>query len=149
MRTHGHQPAAERAIATFSKLGEHGSIWLGIAAAGALLDSDRRPEFKRAGLTIAAAYVANQAIKVVVRRKRPRLEDLPPVVSTHSQLSYPSAHASTSFAVALILGDLLPRPALYALAVPLAASRPYLGVHYPSDSLAGAVLGTAIAELAR
>ena len=149
LRTRGHAPAAEGAIARFSKLGEHGSVWLAIAGAGALLDEDRRPAFKRAGVTIAAAYLANQAIKVAVRRKRPQLEGLPPVVSTHSQLSYPSAHASTSFAGALVLGDLLPRPALYALAVPLALSRPYLGVHYPSDTVAGAVLGTAIAELAR
>jgi membrane-associated phospholipid phosphatase len=149
MRTAGHAPAAERAVARFSLLGEHGSIWMGIAAAGWALDRGRRPQFARAGATIAAAYLANQAIKVAVRRRRPQLDDLPPVVSTHSQLSYPSAHASTSFAGARALSPLLPTAALYGLAVPLALSRPYLGVHYPSDSLAGAVLGTAVAELAR
>jgi membrane-associated phospholipid phosphatase len=149
MRTRGHAPAAERSVARFSQLGEHGSIWMAIAALGWALDGDRRPQFARAGATIAAAYVTNQAIKVAVRRRRPRLEGLPPVVGTHSQLSYPSAHASTSFAGARALGALLPAAPLYALAVPLALSRPYLGVHYPSDTLAGAVLGTAVAELAR
>jgi membrane-associated phospholipid phosphatase len=149
MRTRGHAPATERAVARFSKPGEHGAIWLGIAAAGAALDYDRRPAFVKAGKTIAAAYAANQAIKLAVRRRRPDLADLPPVTSTHSQLSYPSAHASTCFAGARALGHLLPAPALYALAIPLALSRPYLGVHYPSDTLAGAALGTAIAELAR
>jgi membrane-associated phospholipid phosphatase len=150
LRTHGHGDGVERGIARFSALGEHGSVWLAIAAAGALIDGGRREEFKRAGITVAAAYAANQAIKLAVRRRRPQLADLPSVVPTHSQLSYPSAHASTSFAAARALGDgLLPAPALYALAIPLALSRPYLGVHYPSDTLAGAVLGTAVAELRR
>jgi undecaprenyl-diphosphatase len=149
LRTRGHAPATERSIAAFSKIGEHGLVWLAIAAAGAVLDRGRRPGFVKAGKTIAAAYTANQLIKVVVRRRRPRLDGLPPVVDTHSQLSYPSAHATTCFAGARALGPLLPAPALYALAVPLALSRPYLGVHYPSDTLAGAVLGTAVAELAR
>ena len=149
MRTRGHAPAMERAVARFSALGEHGSIWLAICAAGAALDSERRPEFGRAGATVAAAYVANQAIKLAVRRRRPRLEGLPPIVATYSRLSYPSAHAATSFAAARALGSLLPPAALYALAVPLALSRPYLGVHYPSDTLAGAALGRAVAELSR
>lgn len=149
LRTRGHAPPVEAAVARFSALGEHGSLWLAMAAGGALLDRDRRREFARAGATIAAAYVANQAIKIAVRRRRPRLDGLPPVVATHSQLSYPSAHASTSLAGARALGELLPSAPLYALAVPLALSRPYLGVHYPSDTLAGAVLGAAVAELAR
>ena len=149
MRTRGHAAPVERAVARFSSLGEHGSVWLAIAAAGAALDADRRDGFKRAGITIAAAYGANQAIKLAVRRRRPQLDGLAPVVSTHSQLSYPSAHASTSAAGARALGALLPAPPLYALAAALALSRPYLGVHYPSDTLAGAALGAAVAELAR
>ena len=149
MRTHGHAPGVERAVARFSQLGEHGALWLGIAAAGWALDADRRPAYRRAGATIAAAYVANQAVKFTVRRRRPRLEDLPPLVKTASQRSYPSAHAATSFAGAGALGALLPAAPLYAVAVPLAISRPYLGVHYPSDTAAGCLLGWAVAELAR
>jgi membrane-associated phospholipid phosphatase len=149
MRTRGHAPPVERAVARFSALGEHGSIWLAIAATGAALDSDRRRDFTRAGITVAAAYATNQAIKLAVRRRRPRLDGLEPVVKTHSQLSYPSAHASTSLAGARALGELIPAAPLYALAIALALSRPYLGVHYPSDTLAGMVLGTAVAKLRR
>jgi undecaprenyl-diphosphatase len=59
-----------------------------------------------------------------------------------SRLSYPSAHAATSFAAARAL----PLP-LYPLATAMALSRLYLGVHYPSDTLAGAALGDAVAKL--
>ena len=148
LRTRGHSSRAERAVGAFSKLGEHGAVWFGLAAAGAALDRRRRPQFVRAGRTIAAAYVANQVVKRVVRRRRPELDGLPQLVGTPTQLSYPSAHACTCFAGAAALGRLARPGPLYALAVPLALSRLYLGVHYPSDTLAGALLGHAVAELA-
>jgi decaprenylphosphoryl-5-phosphoribose phosphatase len=142
LRTRGHPPPVERALVGLSRLGEHGGLWLAICAAGAVVDPARRPLYARAARAVLAAYAANQAIKVVVRRRRPVLEDLPPLTSTVSERSYPSAHAATSFAAARVLGG-----PFYALACVLALSRPYLGVHYPSDALAGAVLGTAVAEL--
>jgi membrane-associated phospholipid phosphatase len=148
LRTHGHQPAAERAVLAFTRLGEHGGLWFVLAAGGAALDEDRRDLFTRAAAATAAAYLANQLIKLAVRRRRPELEDLPALVSTGSRISYPSAHASTSFAGARALARAWPAGPLYAAAVAMAVSRPYVGVHYPSDVVAGAALGTAVAELA-
>jgi membrane-associated phospholipid phosphatase len=87
-------------------------------------------------------------VKLVARRPRPDLPDLPPLVHTMSNRSYPSAHATTSAAAAVALAEVLPRAPLYAVAAGLALSRLYLGVHYPSDTLAGAALGVAVAELA-
>jgi membrane-associated phospholipid phosphatase len=103
--------------------------------------------YKRAARTVAGVYAINQALKFAVRRRRPRLEGLPPLAGTLSGLSYPSAHSATSFAAARMLSPALPAAPLYALAVALALSRPYLGLHYPSDILAGAALGAALAEL--
>jgi undecaprenyl-diphosphatase len=148
MRTHGHQPGAERAVLAFTRLGEHGGVWFALAAAGAALDGDRRHLFQRAATAIGAAYAANQLIKLAVGRRRPELDDLPPLVPTGSRISYPSAHASTSFAGARALARMWPAAPLYAGALAMALSRPYVGVHYPSDVVAGAVLGTAVAELA-
>jgi undecaprenyl-diphosphatase len=148
MRTHGHQPAAERAVLGFTRLGEHGGAWFALAAAGAAFDEDRRDLFLRAATAIGAAYAINQLIKLAVGRRRPELDDLPPLVSTGSRISYPSAHASTSFAGAHALARMWPAAPLYAAALAMALSRPYMGVHYPSDVVAGAVLGTAVAELA-
>lgn len=148
LRTRGHHPAVERAVLAFTALGEHGALWFGLAAAGAALDEPRRPAYVRAAATVGVAYGVNQAIKFTVRRARPVLDDLPPLARTKTQLSYPSAHATTSFAGARALAACWPAVPLYATAVAMALSRPYVGVHYPSDSLAGAALGSAVAELA-
>jgi len=145
-RTRGHTPAAERAVAGFSALGEHAAVWLTLGAAGALFDAPRRRRWRRAGACVAAANATNTVLKVLVRRRRPVLAGLPALVRTPTQLSFPSAHAASSFAGALAYTRLgLPAGPLYALAVALSASRLYLGVHYPSDLLAGALLGSAVA----
>jgi membrane-associated phospholipid phosphatase len=145
-RTHGHTPAADRAVARFSLLGEHAGVWLAIGMIGAALDGERRGEWRRATATVAGVYALNTAIKQVVGRRRPQLAGLPPITSTPTTLSFPSAHASAAFAGAALYARLgLPRGPLYALATGLALSRLYLGVHYPSDVLAGAALGHAVA----
>jgi membrane-associated phospholipid phosphatase len=148
-RSRGHGRRAERVIARFSALGEHAAIWLALGGAGMALDRDRRPQWARATRSVASAYLANQVLKFVVRRPRPQLRDLPPLISTPTELSFPSAHATSSFAGALAFTRMgLPAGPLYLLAGALAVSRLYLGVHYPSDVIAGAALGTAIAAVA-
>ncbi|MHB1810456.1 MAG: phosphatase PAP2 family protein [Solirubrobacteraceae bacterium] len=146
LRTRGHHPAAERAVGRFSMLGEHGGIWIAIGLAGVALDPPRRSRWRRATVAVAGSYALNTAIKLTVRRRRPRLPGLPPLASTPTQLSFPSAHTSTAFAGALAYSRLgAPRGVLYALAIGTAVSRPYLGLHHPSDVLAGALLGSAVA----
>ena len=150
-RTHGHPPAAERVVAAFSRAGEHAACWLALGLAGAALTRHperRRPWLRGAGI-VAASYVVNQAVKFAVRRRRPELPGLRPLTPTVTRLSFPSAHATTSFAAARAYAGLAPTAALYAAAGAFALSRPYLGVHYPSDVLAGALLGTAVGELGR
>ena len=145
-RTCGHTPRAERAVARFSRLGEHGAVWMAIGIAGGVSRRAARPGWRRARRAVGAAYVANTALKLAVGRRRPELADLPPLTGTPTGLSFPSAHAATGFAGALAYSRLgAPRLPLYGLASALAYSRLYLGVHYPSDILAGALLGTALA----
>jgi membrane-associated phospholipid phosphatase len=146
-RSRGHNPLAERAIGAYSRLGEHAACWLALGLGGSMLDSDRerRRAWRRGAVVVGGAYALNFAVKVAVRRRRPELPGLPPLTPTVSRLSFPSAHATTSFAAAGAYRRLVPAAPLYAAAFAFAASRPYLGVHYPSDVVAGAALGTALA----
>jgi undecaprenyl-diphosphatase len=149
MRTTGHSPGAEQAVRRFSVLGEHGGIWLAIGLLGAACDRARRPRWLHATGAVAGTYLLNTTIKLLVRRRRPSLPGLPPLASTPTQLSFPSAHTATAFAGALGYSRLgVPAAPLYGLALATAISRPYLGLHYPSDVLAGALLGMGVAAAA-
>ncbi len=142
----------ERRVAVvrrFSSLGEHGGLWLGLGAAGGLLDARRRPRWTRATLVVGAAYLTSTSIKLAIGRRRPVVENLPALMATPTGLSFPSSHATSSFAAAQAFGGLVPPAALYVVAVPMALSRLFLGVHYPSDILAGAALGSALGRLGR
>ncbi len=145
-RTYGHNPQAERVVARFSRVGEHAAVWLAIGVAGMVVDAPRRRRWRGATARVLTTYALNTAIKQLVHRRRPQLVGLPPLSNTPTQLSFPSAHSATAFAGARVYARLgLPVRPLYGLAVGLALSRLYLGVHYPSDVAAGAVLGSAVA----
>jgi undecaprenyl-diphosphatase len=149
-------------VRAFSRLGEHGLLWQGIALVGAAVDAPRRRRWLRAWAVIAGSFGANQLVKLLIRRPRPDLPELPRLMKTTSNRSYPSAHATTSAAAARVLPPLLEGPVgriggplaaaavapLFAsVAVAMALSRLYLGVHWPSDTAAGVALGSAVAEL--
>jgi membrane-associated phospholipid phosphatase len=144
-----HSEALTPAIRAFSATGEHAALWLALGVAGATLDRPRRRRWVRATAIVGATQALNVAVKVVVRRHRPALEDLPALIATPTQLSFPSAHSSSSFAAARAFGDLVPRGPLLAAAGAMALSRVYLGVHYPTDIAAGALLGTGLAAILR
>jgi len=87
----------------------------------------------------------NFVVKLIVRRPRPELAGLPPLGGAPSSLSFPSAHATSSFAVATAMTRVAPEAAIaFVLAAALALGRPYLGMHYPSDVLVGAALGVVL-----
>ncbi len=129
---------------------------IAIAAMGTVADLRRRPRrLPPTPLYAAAALLlaswASGALKDVVDRMRPPLADhaIGALVTVPSDPSFPSGHAATAFAAAGVVAALHPRlrlPAL-GLAALVAVSRVYLGVHYPSDVLAGGALGLAIAAV--
>jgi membrane-associated phospholipid phosphatase len=146
-RTRGHARALERVAAAYSRTGEHAACWIALGLVGGSLSEagPGRAGWLRGVRVVAGAYAVNYAVKLIVRRRRPELPGLEPLTPTVSRLSFPSAHATTSFAAARAYSRVAPAAPLYAAALAFALTRPYLGVHYPSDVVAGAALGTAVA----
>jgi len=145
MRTHGHSPGVESAAVALGKVGNNGLIWLILGLALVALDSSRWKQWLVCALLGPIAIGLNYAIKLAVKRPRPVLEGLPPLGGAPSSLSFPSAHATSSFAVATAMVRVDPAMAgAFAVAIAISLGRPYLGMHYPSDVLAGAFLGVVL-----
>ncbi|QRY62476.1 phosphatase PAP2 family protein [Gordonia sp. PDNC005] len=145
----GDRPGVLPAARALSHFGEHSLGWFALAGAGALAAHRRgdlvaRRRYVEAGVGAFTAHAASVVIKRVVRRKRPNHPDINIGVGTPSKLSFPSSHATSTTAAAILLGRAagLPPAALPALVVPpMLVSRLVLGVHYPSDVTAGALVG--------
>ena len=130
-----------------SHFGEHAAGWVALSGIGALLDRTRRRDWLLVGVGAVAAHAAAIVIKLAVRRRRPHHPDIAINVGTPSALSFPSAHATSSTAAAMLLCRATRSP-LPLAAVPLMAlSRLVLGVHYPTDVLAGMAVGAAVARV--
>jgi undecaprenyl-diphosphatase len=147
------RPGMDRLMYGASALGDHGLIWLVLAA----LQEARRPtDYLRpmlrtwVGLGIESAAV-NGPVKWMFRRTRPvQGGPRPWHLRQPRTSSFPSGHASSAFFGAALLRDGDPLwPLYYAAAVVVAASRIYVRVHHASDVVAGAAIGAVLGELVR
>jgi undecaprenyl-diphosphatase len=135
-------------------IGSGGAVWIAGALATALVDRRRAMAAWQTGLALLLAWgVSDGVFKPLVHRPRPdvRLEATNMVGAPPSTLSFPSGHASSCAAGALMLSSAWPpaRAAFWLLAIGISASRVYLGVHYPSDVLAGLLVGWLVAWFVR
>jgi undecaprenyl-diphosphatase len=138
-------------IGTIDKLGAAWAVLALVAAAAMRLGVLRAVAL--GALTFVATFAADSLsflVKDVVHRPRPfdAHRSIHPLYTVHSS-SFPAGHAATAFAGAVLLAFVAPRLAPFALALAtlVAISRVYVGVHYPTDVLAGAALGAPVGAL--
>lgn len=143
------RPGALSVARALSHFGEHSIGWVAVAAVGAVLSPKRRRDWLVAGAGAFAAHAAAVIVKRIVRRKRPHDPAVVVNVGTPSKLSFPSAHATSTTAAAVLMGRTTGLPLPAVLVPPMALSRMLLGVHYPSDVAFGIALGAVVAAIAR
>ena len=146
-------PALDRAMRRLSRAADYSKLSLA-AAAGLALDGGERGRRGAANGLAALAVTATIAngLKPFGRRKRPDrvLNTVPSArqVPMPGTSSFPSGHSASAFAFATGVGEVLPAvgASLRALATAVAYSRVHTGVHYPADVVAGAILGSTLAQ---
>jgi membrane-associated phospholipid phosphatase len=127
-----------------SLFGEHSAGWFALGLVGAAVDRGRRRQWLAASAGVVGAHAASIVVKRVVRRPRPDDPGVKVLVGTPSRLSFPSSHAASTTAAAVLYGGLTRQPAAASVVPPMLVSRMVLGVHYPTDVLAGSVLGAVV-----
>jgi len=131
----------------FTVAGTAGALWGFLAAAAFLLTGLEPSRLLIPWTAIAASWTVAEGAKYLFNRTRPFLWDteIAPLIKTPSSSSFPSGHSATAAAGAITLSVLYPpiAPVLVPAALLVVLSRLYLGVHFPFDVLAGAVIGTA------
>jgi membrane-associated phospholipid phosphatase len=147
----GSGPSAD---AFFGGLTELGSITGSVTAVAALAAGGRRRTALRGAGAAGSMWLLGQALKQLYLRKRPydRLpETVRLLIGRPAGTSWPSSHPAVLLAFLTVAGEELglsraERAALTGLAGAVAVSRVYLGVHYPSDVVAGLLLGRAVGQ---
>lgn len=134
-------------------LGNGGWFWILCAVVLLAIPKTRKTGYAAVLSLIFGVIVTNLLLKNIVARPRPfaEIEALIPLIAKPTDFSFPSGHTTASFAVALVMLRMLPKkigiPAV-VLAALVAFSRLYLGVHYPTDVLAGFVVALVGSSLA-
>ena len=138
-------PFLDGAMPLISSLAEYGALWIILA-----LVMMAFPRTRKAGIAVAAALLlevilCSGVLKPLFARPRPYTyrPDLELLVPALWDSSFPSGHTAASFSAAVALCAVRQRgwPAAMALAILIGLSRLYLYVHFPTDVLAGVLLG--------
>lgn len=134
-------PGIRRGAVILSHAGEHAMSWTAAGLLGAGLDPGQRRPWLRATATVIGAHGVSILVKRLVGRRRPADPRIQVLVATPSDFSFPSSHAASTTAAAVAYSRLLGRRWPLVSIPVMMTSRVILGVHYPSDVLAGALFG--------
>ncbi len=149
-------PVLDTIFTVITKLGDEGLIWIAIAIVFLCFKKTRKIGITMGLGLIITTIVGNEILKPLIQRPRPfdtpgaLLDGDSLLVSRPGQYSFPSGHTGSSFAsaVAIVLYDRKWGIPALILAALIAFSRLYVYVHFPTDIMAGTVLGTLSALIA-
>lgn len=133
-------------VAVYTKLGDAGLLWIGLSALMLCWKPTRKAGLLALLAMALGMLVTNVTVKPLVERPRPWLDwPILPLVAEDAPHSFPSGHTCAAFAAGMVWFRALPwrwgRAAAVVMAVCMGLSRLYAGVHYPSDVLAGGIIG--------
>jgi len=146
-----HGVIMDNSMVISTYLGNGGIIWIIIVSILMINKKYRKIGFMALGALILSTILGEEILKNVIRRIRPseNISAIDLLISKPLSYSFPSGHTTSSFAVAGVLAKYFKRYAVafLGLASLIGFSRLYLYVHYPTDILAGIVLGLLCSEI--
>lgn len=141
-------PPLDTFFTIFTRVGDHGEIWLAIFLVLLFTKKYRRVAIFALVAMAVELLMVEGLIKNIFERPRPFLlnENIQLLIKAPHGYSFPSGHTASSFAFAsvLFLNRVPFRKTIMTLAALMGFSRLYLYVHYPTDVIAGALLGILI-----
>ena len=146
-------PILDNIMIFITSLGNGGLIWIAATIVLLIPKKTRKAGIMSAVALLGSLIINNNIVKNIVQRPRPfvTFTDLQIIIPTPSEFSFPSGHTSSSFAAAAVFYRHLPKklglPAVI-LAGLIGFSRLYVGVHYPTDVIAGVLMGILLSYLA-
>lgn len=132
----------------YTRLGDAGLLFIALGLVLLLFKSTRKAGFSALCAMLIGLVVVNFTIKPLFARERPWLviENFVNLVPEKDPNSFPSGHTNAAFAFALALCMTAPKRWMkitaVCMAVVMGLSRLYVGVHFPSDVLVGALIGS-------
>ncbi|MBR3943253.1 MAG: phosphatase PAP2 family protein [Clostridia bacterium] len=150
IQEHIRNPITDVLFKGITTLGNAGAFWIAITLLLLCFKKTRKIGIMCAVSLLLSLVINNLMLKNIIARPRPydMIEGLKTLVAAPTDFSFPSGHTASSFAAATVLFLTLPKkygiPAII-LAALMGFSRLYIGVHYPTDVLAGLISGVLIA----
>ena len=145
-----HQPVLDHIMTGLSTIGNAGIFWIVLGLALCIPKKYRKIGIQMVISMAITFIIGNLILKNLIARQRPCWLDtqIALLIKSPKDYSFPSGHTGSAFAAAVVMFLGLPKKygiPILVFACLMGLSRLYVGVHYPSDVLGGALIGTGIA----